>query len=438
MGSRPSSPTTPSSPKVLLSKYELGRLLGCGTFAKVYHAQSLEDGLGVAIKVIDKSRIVNAPMETLIMREVSAMRRLNHPNIIKLHEVMATKSKIYLVMEHAKGGELFSRIFHQGPLKEAVARRYFQQLVSALHFCHSNGVAHRDVKLENLLLDQEGNLKVSDFGLSALTEQLKDGLLHTACGTPAYTAPEVLRQKGYDGTKADAWSCGIILFGFLAGFLPFDDANIVMMYRKIQRKELEFPPWFSRPIRWTISRLLDPNPDTRITIEALMQVSWLKKSFTSTPHGDLNLSTQNNHFNICMTPRDGKLDSSMAAPVMNAFDIISLSSGLDQSGLFEGGKKREKRFTSVTAAANILERVEEIGEKLGFRVEERKGGAIGLLRGEVALLVKVSMVAPSLFLVEVKVIKSDGDFNLYWEEMRAGLQDLVSVWYDDGPEIAAK
>ncbi|RWR88852.1 CBL-interacting serine/threonine-protein kinase 7-like protein [Cinnamomum micranthum f. kanehirae] len=407
MGSRPESPTTPSSPKVLLNKYELGRLLGCGTFAKVYHARSLEDGLGVAIKVIDKSRIVNATMETLIMREVSAMRRLNHPNIVRLHE-------------------------------EAVARRYFQQLVSALHFCHSNGVAHRDVKLENLLLDQEGNLKVSDFGLSALTEQLKDGLLHTACGTPAYTAPEVIRRKGYDGTKADAWSCGIILFVLLAGFLPFDDANIAMMYRKIQRKELEFPPWFSRPIRWIISRLLDPNPDTRITIEALMQVGWLKKSFTSTPHGDLNLSTQNNHFNICMTPRDGKLDSSMAAPVMNAFDIISLSSGLDLSGLFKGGKKREKRFTSVTAAANILERVEEIGEKLGFRVEERKGGTIGLLRGEVALLVKVSMVAPSLFLMEVKVISSDGDFNLYWEEMRAGLQDLVSVWYDDGPEIAEK
>lgn len=266
LGSRPGSSKTPTNHKVLLNKYDLGRLLGCGTLAKVYYARSVVDGGGVAIKAVDKSNIVNASMETLIMREVSAMRRLSHPNIVKLHEVMATKSKIYLVMEHAKGGELFSRIFRQGPLKESVAHRYFQQLVSALHFCHSNGVAHRDVKLENLLLDQDGNLKVSDFGLSALTEQLKDGLLHTACGTPAYTAPEVIRQKGYDGTRADAWSCGVILFVLPAGFLPFDEANIVMMYRKIQRRELEFP-----------SSFLDRNPDTRITIEALVQVSWLKK-----------------------------------------------------------------------------------------------------------------------------------------------------------------
>lgn len=140
-----------------------------------------------------------------------------------------------------------------------------------------------------------------------------------------------------------------------------------------------------------------------------------------------------------MPPQDGKFDSTMTAAVMNAFDIISSSSGLDLSGVLEGGKKREKRFKSLTAAENILERVEEIGEKLGFQVEEREGGTIGLLRGQVVVSVKVSTVAPSLFLVEVKMMSNDGgEFKLYWEEVRAGPQNIVSFWYDDGSKTGEK
>ncbi|KAE8698273.1 CBL-interacting serine/threonine-protein kinase 7 [Hibiscus syriacus] len=219
---------------ILLGKYQLGRLLGHGSFAKVQEATLLDDSSNVvAIKIIDKRKTVDAAMEQRIISEVSAMRRLqHHPNILKIHEVMATKTKIYLVMEFASGGELFSKVLRRGRLTETSARRYFTQLVSALHFCHRNGVAHRDLKPQNLLLDQNGNLKVSDFGLSALPEQLNNALLHTACGTPAYTAPEVVRMKGYDGSKADAWSCGVILFVLLAGKLPFDDSNLVEMYKR--------------------------------------------------------------------------------------------------------------------------------------------------------------------------------------------------------------
>ncbi|RVX22350.1 CBL-interacting serine/threonine-protein kinase 7 [Vitis vinifera] len=209
----------PTPAGVILGKYKLGRLLGRGSFAKVYQAHSITDGTAVAVKIMDKARSVEAGMESRIVREVTAMRSLQHPNILKIYEIMATKSKIYLIIELAKGGELFTKISRRGRLTEAAARRYFQQLVSALLFCHQNGVAHRDMKPQNLLLDQDGNLKVSDFGLSALPDQLKNGLLHTACGTPAYTAPEVVSRKGYDGEKADAWSCGVILFVFLSGFL---------------------------------------------------------------------------------------------------------------------------------------------------------------------------------------------------------------------------
>ncbi|KAE8728181.1 CBL-interacting serine/threonine-protein kinase 4 [Hibiscus syriacus] len=268
---------------ILLGKYQLGRLLGHGSFAKVHEATLLDDSSNVvAIKIIDKTKTVDAAMEPRIISEVSAMRRLqHHPNILKIHEVMATKTKIYLVMEFASGGELFAKVLRRGRLTETTARRYFTQLVSALHFCHQNGVAHRDVKPQNLLLDQNGNLKVSDFGLSALPEQLNNGLLHTACGTPAYAAPEVVRMKGYDGSKADAWSCGVILFVLLAGKLPFDDSNLVGMYKKIHRREFEFPSWISKPVKTIIRQLLDPNPSTRMSLVKLMETPWLKRSVTA-------------------------------------------------------------------------------------------------------------------------------------------------------------
>ena len=131
-----------------------------------------------------------------IQREIAVMRLVRHPNVVEIKEVMATKTKIFVVMEYVKGGELFATVA-KGRLREDLARKYFQQLIGAVEFCHSRGVCHRDLKPENLLLDENGDLKVSDFGLSALPEQLRhDGLLHTLCGTPAYVAPEVLRKKG--------------------------------------------------------------------------------------------------------------------------------------------------------------------------------------------------------------------------------------------------
>lgn len=342
---------------------------------------------------------------------------------------MATKTKIYLVMELAKGGELLLKIARCGRLSEAAARRYFQQLVSALHFCHENGVTHRDVKPQNILLDQDGNLKVSDFGLSALPEQLKDGLLHTACGTPAYTAPEVIgRRGGYEGSKADAWSCGVILYVFLAGHLPFDDTNLVGMYKKIYKRDYQFPAWFTKPARSIISKLLDPNPDTRLSIEALMEVAWFKKS--------LQLKRQFSLLDLDLIPnKDPKFDSfSGSAPIMNAFDIISLSSGLDLSGLFEAASKRERRFTSTASAKVIVEKVKEAGGKLGFSVEEGKGGTIlGLRKGRIVVLVEVLEVAASLLLVEVKVVGGGGmEFEeRYWGDLKAGLEGIVLSWHND-------
>ncbi|GMJ01919.1 SNF1-RELATED PROTEIN KINASE 3.10, CBL-interacting protein kinase 7 [Hibiscus trionum] len=408
---------------ILLGKYQLGRLLGRGSFAKVHEATSLEDdNTVVAVKIIDKTKTVDAAMEPRIIREVSAMRRLqHHPNILKIHEVMATKTKIYLVMELASGGELFAKVLRRGRLAEPVARRYFSQLVSALHFCHENGVAHRDVKPQNLLLDQNGSLKVSDFGLSALPEQLNDGLLHTACGTPAYTAPEVVRRKGYDGSKADAWSCGVILFVLLAGYLPFDDSNLVAMYKKIHRRDFQFPAWISKQAKGIIWQLLDPNPVTRMSLIRLMETSWFKRTLTK--------SSSDSQLESLL--QDRKLKHEMICNEVNAFDIISMSSGLDLSGLFEG--RKEKRYiTSSMEFDGVMERVREVGDRLGYRVEEGKRGVVGLGKGRVVVVVEVVQVAELFVLLEVKAVEGGGGGveieEGQWVDLEAGLGNIFGSW----------
>ncbi|CAN1811969.1 CBL-interacting serine/threonine-protein kinase 6 [Linum perenne] len=148
------------------------------------------------------------------------------------------------------GHGTFAKVYHARNLQsgksvamKVVGKEKVIKLISAIDFCHSRGVYHRDLKPENLLLDEEGNLKVTDFGLSAFSEHLKqDGLLHTTCGTPAYVAPEVIKKKGYNGAKADLWSCGVILYVLLAGFLPFQDDNLVTMYRKNLQRRLQMSP----------------------------------------------------------------------------------------------------------------------------------------------------------------------------------------------------
>ncbi|CAI6009550.1 unnamed protein product [Closterium sp. NIES-65] len=378
-----------------VGKYELGRTLGEGNFAKVKLGQDVESGRRVAIKVMDKDRILQHRMAD---------------------QVLASRNKIFMVLEFAAGGELFDRIViavvvtrrrafrlnspgvraqvYRGRLAEIEARRYFQQLVDAVDCCHAKGVCHRDLKPENLLVDERGNLKVSDFGLSALPQQQhRDGLLHTTCGTPNYVAPEVraspplpspphpspplptpfcssapnhvapnhvapnhvapnhvapnhvapnhvapnhvapnhvapnhvapkvhpsasllalspppphhvsrllpcmllawcllplhpaqptptthppppslvpslltfrhvLHNKGYDGRKADVWSCGVILFVLLAGYVPFDEPDLVLLYDKISRAHFKFPQWFSPGVKRLITRILNPDPAT--------------------------------------------------------------------------------------------------------------------------------------------------------------------------------
>lgn len=416
----------------IFGKYEMGRVLGKGTFAKVYYGKDIATGEGVAIKVVDKDKVRKEGMMEQIKREISVMRLVRHPNIVNLKEVMATKTKILFVMEHVRGGELFAKVA-KGKVKEDLARKYFQQLISAVDYCHSRGVSHRDLKPENLLLDEDENLKVSDFGLSALPEQLRhDGLLHTQCGTPAYVAPEILRKRGYDGFKADTWSCGVILYTLLAGFLPFQHENLMTMYNRVFKAEYQFPPWFSPESKRLISKILVADPERRITIPSIMNVPWFRKGFSNIP------TVVNSEPEVTeVVSSISKVSSSQSPKFFNAFEFISsMSSGFDLSGLFEEKRKRGSVFTSKSSALEIASKIEGVAKGLRFgvaRVKDFKLRLQGLSegrKGKLAVTAEISEVAPELAVVEFS--KCSGDTLEYVkfceEDVRPALKDIVWTW----------
>ncbi|KAG6504587.1 CBL-interacting protein kinase 18-like isoform X1 [Zingiber officinale] len=430
---------------ILMRRYELGRLLGQGTFAKVYLAKNLQSGQIVAVKMIDKRTVMRDGLVQQIKREISVMRLVRHPHIVQLFEVMASKSKIYFVMEYVKGGELFQKVA-KGRLREDVARKYFQQLISAVDFCHSRGVYHRDLKPENLLLDENENLKVSDFGLSALVDSKRqDGLLHTTCGTPAYVAPEVIKGMGYDGAKADIWSCGVILFVFLAGYLPFqfNGSNVMEMYKKIGKGELKYPSWFTPDVRKLITKILDPNPRTRMSIAKIKETQWFKKGF-------VDRKLQSEEETIGNVPSDvaevfGSFTGNMGEgkqetfPVknMNAFHIISLASGFDLSSLFDKSEqKKEIWFTSRKPASTIQDKLKDIAKVLKLKFKKNNDGVFKLeslkegRKGIITIEAEILEAAPSFHFVEMR--KSCGDTQEYQkllkEDIRPSLRDIVWVW----------
>lgn len=276
-----------------IGKYEIEKNLGQGTFAKVKQARNKETNELVAIKVLDKEVIQKEKMGNQVKREISIMKKISHPNIVRLYEVLASKNKIFIVLELVTGGELFDKIVKNKRLPEELARFYFQQLCVATHHCHLQGVCHRDLKPENLLLDEMENLKISDFGLSAMFDPDDGGksLLVTMCGTPNYVAPEVIsdKKKGYEGAKADTWSIGIVLFVFLAGYLPFDEQMLPTLFKKIQNAEYKIPDFISPEAKDLITKILMPEPDKRLTIPDIACHPWWK---LGGPHKDISDTMQ--------------------------------------------------------------------------------------------------------------------------------------------------
>ncbi|KEG08979.1 putative serine/threonine protein kinase, putative,protein kinase [Trypanosoma grayi] len=263
----------------MIGKYELGETLGRGNFSKVKVGYDREDGSKWAIKIIDRKLLEQEKTMRHIKREVAVMRRLNnHKNIVQLREVMQTPNNIYLVLELVTGGELFNEIVKSKRLDEPTARRYFHQLIAGLYYCHKKGFAHRDLKPENLLLDENRTLKITDFGLSNLMPSINGNyaLMHTMCGTPTYVAPEVLRDGGYNGHIADIWSCGVVLYVMIAGYLPFDAETMNGLFLKIERGDYRRLRTGSNEVRDLIAQMLTVDPQKRITLGKIMAHTWFQ------------------------------------------------------------------------------------------------------------------------------------------------------------------
>uniref|UniRef100_A0A667ZYT7 MAP/microtubule affinity-regulating kinase 3 n=1 Tax=Myripristis murdjan TaxID=586833 RepID=A0A667ZYT7_9TELE len=269
---RNSVATTTADEQPHIGNYRLLKTIGKGNFAKVKLARHVLTGKEVAVKIIDKTQLNSSSLQKLF-REVRIMKLLNHPNIVKLFEVIETDKTLYLVMEYASGGEVFDYLVAHGRMKEKEARAKFRQIVSAVQYCHQKCIVHRDLKAENLLLDADMNIKIADFGFS--NEFTLGNKLDTFCGSPPYAAPELFQGKKYDGPEVDVWSLGVILYTLVSGSLPFDGQNLKELRERVLRGKYRIPFYMSTDCENLLKKFLILNPSKRGSLEQIMRDRWM-------------------------------------------------------------------------------------------------------------------------------------------------------------------
>ncbi|KAJ5153440.1 Sucrose non-fermenting protein kinase 1 [Penicillium canariense] len=257
-----------------LDQYQTVKILGEGSFGKVKLAIHQPSGRQVALKIISRRKLLSRDMVGRVEREIQYLQLLRHPHIIKLYTVIATKTDIVMVLEYAER-ELFDYLVRKGKCGDDEARKFFQQIICAVEYCHRHKIVHRDLKPENLLIDSNKNVKIADFGLSNI---MTDGnFLKTSCGSPNYAAPEVISGKLYAGPEVDVWSCGVILYVLLVGRLPFDDDYIPALFKKIAAGNFHVPGYISPGAARLIRAMLQVHPVHRITIPEIRQDPWFTK-----------------------------------------------------------------------------------------------------------------------------------------------------------------
>ncbi|KAM3915072.1 NUAK family SNF1-like kinase 1 [Leptodactylus fuscus] len=253
-------------------RYQLLETLGRGTYGKVKKAMDKSIGTLVAVKSIQKDKITDELDRVHLQREIEITALLKHEHIIQVFEVFESTDKIIIVMEYASNGELYDFINNKHQLPERDARRFFRQIVSAVHYCHKNGIVHRDIKLENILLDENLNVKLADFGLSNLYH--KNQVLETYCGSPLYASPEIVKGLPYRGPEVDCWALGVLLYALIYGSMPFDNSNYKILADQIGSGQYRQPPHLSGACG-LIDWMLTVNPARRATIEDIANHWWV-------------------------------------------------------------------------------------------------------------------------------------------------------------------
>uniref|UniRef100_A0A3Q2E6R8 BR serine/threonine kinase 2 n=1 Tax=Cyprinodon variegatus TaxID=28743 RepID=A0A3Q2E6R8_CYPVA len=251
--------------------YRLEKTLGKGQTGLVKLGIHCVTGQKVAIKIVNREKLSESVLMK-VEREIAILKLIEHPHVLKLHDVYENKKYLYLVLEHVSGGELFDYLVKKGRLTPKEARKFFRQIISALDFCHSHSICHRDLKPENLLLDEKNNIRIADFGMASL--QVGDSLLETSCGSPHYACPEVIRGEKYDGRKADAWSCGVILFALLVGALPFDDDNLRNLLEKVKLGVFHMPHFIPPDCQNLLRGMIEVDATKRLTLEQIQKHTW--------------------------------------------------------------------------------------------------------------------------------------------------------------------
>ncbi|XP_078004819.1 serine/threonine-protein kinase BRSK2 isoform X10 [Phascolarctos cinereus] len=251
--------------------YRLEKTLGKGQTGLVKLGVHCVTCQKVAIKIVNREKLSESVLMK-VEREIAILKLIEHPHVLKLHDVYENKKYLYLVLEHVSGGELFDYLVKKGRLTPKEARKFFRQIISALDFCHSHSICHRDLKPENLLLDERNNIRIADFGMASL--QVGDSLLETSCGSPHYACPEVIRGEKYDGRKADVWSCGVILFALLVGALPFDDDNLRQLLEKVKRGVFHMPHFIPPDCQNLLRGMIEVDASKRLTLEHIQKHIW--------------------------------------------------------------------------------------------------------------------------------------------------------------------
>ncbi|XP_068716922.1 testis-specific serine/threonine-protein kinase 1-like [Montipora capricornis] len=261
--------------------YNLKKTLGEGAYAKVKLADSRKHNCCVAVKIINKRRAPKDFLQKFLPREVHLMHRLNHPNVIRLHEVVETSTKVYIVLQLASQGDLLEFINNNPVLSEDQVRIMFCQLAAAMAYCHKEHIVHWDLKCENILLVGEGKLKVTDFGFAIST--VKNRLLETYCGSFAYCCPQIIRGEPYDGKKADVWSMGVVLYAMACARLPFSDEDMKALSRNEYHGKIKFSKRVSKECRDLVRSLLNPDQNERLTAEEAFRSPWCLKALYDNP-----------------------------------------------------------------------------------------------------------------------------------------------------------
>ena len=225
--------------KDVIGNYKIGKVLGKGAYGQVKLGIHLLTGRTVAIKIIQKRLQKSERALNRISREIEILKQVKHPNVMECYEVIETERSWYMITEYCSGGELFEYVSNKDKLDEAEAKEFFSQILSGLEYLHKMGICHRDLKLENLLLDVDNNLKIADFGMSCAYEQGQT--LQTRCGSPHYISPEMLKGKGYEPIATDIWALGVTLYAMVQGYMPFDGDSDAELFENVMKGQYEEP-----------------------------------------------------------------------------------------------------------------------------------------------------------------------------------------------------